>query len=100
MRLRESFGCGCAAFDYDNDGLQDVLLVADPHPVLYRNAGGGNFENVTASSGLMLAARADSLAAGGSTSRGSADAPPARRRPSGPAWPSAIMTATAGSTCC
>jgi len=55
MRLPETFGCGCAAFDYDNDGLQDVLLVADPHPVLYRNTGGGNFENVTASSGLIAA---------------------------------------------
>ena len=63
MRLPESFGCGCAAFDFDNDGLQDVLLVADPHPVLYRNIGGGKFENVTANSGL-IAARADSLAAG------------------------------------
>ncbi|HWB09912.1 MAG TPA: CRTAC1 family protein [Pirellulales bacterium] len=52
MTLRETFGCGCATFDYNNDGLQDVLLVADPHPVLFRNTGGGRFENVTADSGL------------------------------------------------
>lgn len=52
MRLPEAFGCGCAVFDYDNDGLQDVLLVAEPHPMLYHNIGGGNFENVTVESGF------------------------------------------------
>lgn len=52
MTLRETFGCGCATFDYNNDGLQDVLLVADPHPILFRNTGDGAFENVTAESGL------------------------------------------------
>ncbi|HET6880919.1 MAG TPA: VCBS repeat-containing protein, partial [Pirellulales bacterium] len=55
MSIRDAFGCGCAAFDYDNDGRQDVLLVADPHPVLYRNAGDGHFENVTNQSGLLSA---------------------------------------------
>lgn len=52
MRALEAFGCGCAAFDGDNDGWQDVLLVGAPHPALFRNAGGGIFENVTAASGL------------------------------------------------
>ena len=68
MRLRESFGCGCAAFDYDNDGLQDVLLVADPHPVLFRNAG-GSFENVTARAGLAFAEANRQVAAGRRRSR-------------------------------
>jgi hypothetical protein len=33
MRALEAFGCGCAAFDGDNDGWQDVLLVGSPWPV-------------------------------------------------------------------
>src|SRR5262249_8089014 len=41
-----------AAFDCDNDDWQDVLLVGDPHPSLFRNMGGGHFEDVTAGSGL------------------------------------------------
>ena len=68
MRLRESFGCGCAAFDYDNDGRQDLLLVADPHPVLFRNAG-ERFENVTARVGLVLAEPRRRSAAGRRRSR-------------------------------
>jgi hypothetical protein len=78
MRLPETFGCGCAAFDYDNDGLQDVLLVADPQVVLYHNVGGGYFENTTARSGLATAQtdrRADSA-----DSPGAATGKRARRR--------------------
>lgn len=56
MSIRDAFGCGCAAFDYDNDGWQDVLLVASPQPMLYRNLGNGNFKNVTEQSGLSGAA--------------------------------------------
>lgn len=52
MSIRDAFGCGCAAFDYDDDGWQGVLLVADPHPLLYRNLGGGDFENVSKRVGL------------------------------------------------
>jgi hypothetical protein len=52
MTALEAFGAGCAAFDCDNDDWQDVLLVADPHPRLYRNTGGGHFEDVTGESGL------------------------------------------------
>ena len=54
MRSPEAFGCGCATFDYDNDGLQDVLLVARPHAQLYHN-GGSQFDDVTATSGLVSA---------------------------------------------
>ncbi len=53
MRSNESFRCGCAAFDFDNDGWQDILLVADPHPQLFRNDGTGHFRNVTSEFGLQ-----------------------------------------------
>lgn len=53
MRTNEAFGCGCAAFDFDGDGWQDILLVADPHPVLYRNLEGVKFRDVTESMGLI-----------------------------------------------
>lgn len=52
MRTLEAFGFGCAAFDADNDGWQDVLVVAEEHPRLYRNRGDGKFENLTLASGL------------------------------------------------
>ncbi|HEV3344347.1 MAG TPA: CRTAC1 family protein [Pirellulales bacterium] len=54
MRSPEAFGSGCAAFDYDGDGWVDVLLVSDPHPILYRNLAGKKFEDVTDASGLTL----------------------------------------------
>lgn len=63
--LPETMGSGCAFFDYDNDGDQDLLFVnsrrwdwdkreAGPPatPTLYQNDGKGNFTNVTAGSGL------------------------------------------------
>jgi hypothetical protein len=51
-RAPDAFGSGCAAFDADNDGWQDVLLVGDPYPALFRNLDGRHFENVTETSGL------------------------------------------------
>ena len=64
--LPETMGGGCAFFDFDNDGDQDLLFVnsqrwpGDPRSdqpdpathALYRNDGQGRFENVTAGSGL------------------------------------------------
>ena len=52
MTALDAFGAGCAAFDYDNDGWQDVLLVGNPFPVLFRNAEGTRFQDVTDESGL------------------------------------------------
>jgi hypothetical protein len=58
--LPETMGSGVAAFDFDGDGLQDLLFVdgcawpgspvplSAPHLVLYRNRGDGTFEDVTA----------------------------------------------------
>ncbi len=57
----ETTGTGVAIFDYDNDGLPDILFVngghfqesgVEPAPVLYHNLGGLKFEDVTRKAGL------------------------------------------------
>ena len=57
----ETTGNGVAIFDYDNDGLPDILFLnggrladgdAGPGPVLYHNLGGLRFEDVTRAAGL------------------------------------------------
>jgi len=57
----ETTGNGVGIFDYDNDGLPDILLVNGDRfqksdvpttPVLYHNLGGLKFEDVTAKAGL------------------------------------------------
>jgi hypothetical protein len=61
--LVETMGSGALFFDYDDDGLVDIVLVdggslADPAVAakarhrLFRNRGGGTFEDVTAASGI------------------------------------------------
>ncbi len=62
--LPETMGGGCAFFDYDGDGDQDILLVNskrwpwDPEPEqpatmgLFRNDGTGRFTDITDGSGL------------------------------------------------
>ena len=61
--LPETMGSGVAAFDYDNDGDQDLLFVnfapwlgheTEPLPTqaMYRNRGDGSFEDVTVEVGL------------------------------------------------
>jgi enediyne biosynthesis protein E4 len=65
--LPETMGGGCAFFDYDQDGDQDLLLVnacawpQDQVPdkpmstlTLYANDGGGNFKDVTKDVGLEI----------------------------------------------
>jgi hypothetical protein len=58
----EAMGCGCAFFDYDNDGWLDVLVLtgsrsvdppADASNRLYKNNRDGTFTDVTARAGLM-----------------------------------------------
>jgi enediyne biosynthesis protein E4 len=39
-------------FDYDNDGLPDLLIARFGTPILYHNEGHGRFRDVTAGSGL------------------------------------------------
>ena len=57
----ETTGNGVAIFDYDNDGLPDIMLVnagrlgkdtPQPAPFLYHNLGGLKFEDVTQKAGL------------------------------------------------
>lgn len=65
--LPETMGGGCAFFDFDNDGDQDLLLinsrywpghkpaeVPEPTMALYRNDGTGKFEEVAADVGLAV----------------------------------------------
>ncbi|HKQ60869.1 MAG TPA: CRTAC1 family protein [Candidatus Polarisedimenticolaceae bacterium] len=64
--LPETMGGGCAFFDYDGDGDQDLLFVnssawperaaagAAATQALYRNEGGGQFTDVTAAAGLAV----------------------------------------------
>ena len=63
--LPETLGPGCAFFDYDNDGLTDILLINGQdwpgHALhgkstlrLYHNNGNGTFTDVTAKSGLAV----------------------------------------------
>ena len=47
MRNVEAFGTGCAFLDYDNDGWQDILLVADARAGLFHNEQGRAFKDVS-----------------------------------------------------
>jgi hypothetical protein len=46
------WGAGVAVADYDNDGRPDILVTSFGRNVLYRNLGGGRFENVAAQAGV------------------------------------------------
>ena len=46
------YGMGVACGDFDNDGAVDVLLTGVGGNRLFRNAGGGRFEDVTAAAGV------------------------------------------------
>lgn len=61
--LPETMGSGCAFLDYDGDGRIDIFLpngkrwtsaasTLPAWPALFRNKGGGTFENVTVAAGL------------------------------------------------
>lgn len=59
--LPETLGAGCAFFDADGDGWQDILLINSKDwtprgrkslPALYRNNHNGTFTDITAGSGL------------------------------------------------
>ena len=66
--LPETMGAGCAIFDADGDGAQDILFIngtdwawtekkTEPAPTmtLYKNDGAGHFTDITAGSGLDVA---------------------------------------------
>lgn len=61
--MQETLGSGVCVFDYDGDGRQDVYFVqsaalpgynaaAKPRAALFRNRGGGRFEETTAVAGV------------------------------------------------
>ncbi len=47
------YGTGVAVGDYDNDGFVDVLVTGVGENHLFRNLGGGKFEDVSARAGLV-----------------------------------------------
>lgn len=52
LTIIETLGHGSAFLDFDQDGLLDILLVGNRRLALYRNLGGGRFEDVTEQAGL------------------------------------------------
>jgi hypothetical protein len=48
----ETFGCGCAFLDANQDGWLDILLVGEPTCALFLNRGDGSFEDASERSGL------------------------------------------------
>ena len=46
------YGTGLAAADYDGDGLTDLFIASVGPDRLFRNLGGGRFEDVTATAGV------------------------------------------------
>jgi enediyne biosynthesis protein E4 len=64
LTIVETMGSGCAFFDYDNDGWQDIFFVnagqdfllprQTPGSKLFHNEGNGNYREVTAESGIVI----------------------------------------------
>lgn len=48
----ETYGLGCAAADYDNDGYPDIYITVVGANHLYHNLGNGKFADVTARAGV------------------------------------------------
>jgi hypothetical protein len=78
----ETTGTGVAIFDYDNDGLPDILLVngdrfqqsgAPTTPLLYHNLGGLKFEDVTSKAGLTHTGWGQGVCAGDIDNDGNVD---------------------------
>ena len=78
----ETTGNGVAIFDYDNDGLPDILFVngdrfqqggAPPTPLLYHNLGGLKFEDVTRKAGLTHTGWGQGICAGDIDNGGNVD---------------------------
>lgn len=85
--LPETMGGGCAFFDYDGDGDQDILFVNaqrwpwDPRPAaeapailaLFANDGSGHFEDATAAAGLNVSLYGQGCAVGDFDNDGDSD---------------------------
>ena len=86
----ETIGCGCAFFDYDNDGWMDVFILSgtrrdgDPPGAtnrLYKNNRDGTFTDVTAPAGLTAAGWASGVCVGDYNNDGFEDLVLHRLRP-------------------
>ena len=71
--ILEVIGCGCAFFDYDNDGWMDIFILSgsriegDPPDAtnrLYKNNRDGTFTEVTEKAGLRKSGWASSVCVG------------------------------------
>jgi hypothetical protein len=71
--ILETIGCGCAFFDYDNDGWLDIFILsgtlAQGSPAgatnrLYKNNRDGTFTDVTAKAGLLRTGWASAVCVG------------------------------------
>ena len=51
-RSADEGGVGCTVGDYDNDGRLDLFVATYGNTLLYRNLGGGRFDEVAAESGV------------------------------------------------
>jgi enediyne biosynthesis protein E4 len=80
--ILESVGCGCAFFDYDNDGWMDIFLLsgtrlagAPPEASnrLYKNNRDGTFTDVTEKAGLHEVGWASGVCVGDYNNDGSED---------------------------
>jgi hypothetical protein len=54
---RSGWGQGCCIGDYDNDGLDDLLVTGWGDCVLYRNLGNDKFEDVSDKAGISMTTR-------------------------------------------
>jgi len=71
--ILETVGCGCAFFDYDNDGWMDIFLLSGSSMAgapagasnrLYKNNRDGTFRDVTEKAGLRFAGWASGVCVG------------------------------------
>jgi hypothetical protein len=53
----KTYGMGVEIADFDNDGLQDILLTGYPRCTLYHNNGNGTFTDITVDAGVQNAGR-------------------------------------------
>jgi hypothetical protein len=80
--IAETIGCGCAFFDYDNDGWMDILMLSgtrlegDPPEAtnrLYKNNRDGTFTDVTEAAGLRRTGWASGVTVGDFDNDGNED---------------------------
>jgi tetratricopeptide (TPR) repeat protein len=61
--LSYEFGQGCVAFDYNNDGFQDLFVGTYGRILVYRNQGDGTFSEIAKEAGITGSRWTSSLAA-------------------------------------